>query len=533
MRALVSARLGADFRKLWTASAVSNLGDGVTMVAGPLLVSTLTTDPAAVAGAVFAQQLPWLLFALVSGVWADRLDRRRLVVAVNVARALAIAALTTSIAAGVASVPVIYLVFFILGTGETLADTASSAFVPAIVAERHLPVANSLLAGTFTLINQFAAKPFGAWLFTLSAALPFGLNMASFLASAALIASLRTVPPPDLRPSPTTPGQVEPPPAASDARPGPALPDHDAPPGSPGDGVSRGLPDRGASPGLPGDGVSRGLPDRGASPGLPGDGVLPGLPDRGAPSGLSVDGASPALSGRGAPDASPDDGAPGGSSGRPPVTVVRRSLAADIGAGLRFLWGHRLLRTLAVTMAFGNLVFCAAFAIFVLYSRSILGLSSFGYGLLLTAFAVGGLLGTVLAPALLRVVGATWLLRIDLLVEAGLHATLAATTSPWLAAAAIVLFSTCGAVWGTVVVTIRQRSVPPALYGRATSVYALLDLGGAAVGSLLGGLFAQTFGLLPTFWTAAAAMSLIAAAAWRPLSIATAALNPRSATPVR
>lgn len=406
MRALVSARLGADFGKLWTASAVSNLGDGVTMVAGPLLVSTLTTDPAAVAGAVFAQQLPWLLFALISGAWADRLDRRRLVVAVNVVRALAIALLATSIAAGFVSVPLIYAVFFVLGTGETLADTASSAFVPTIVAERQLPLANSLLGGTFTVINQFAAKPIGAWLFTLAAALPFSLNAASFLASALLVALLRTVPPP-------------------------------APP-----------------------------------------------------------------------------------------TSARRSLAVDIGAGLRFLWGHRLLRSLAVTMAFGNLVFCAAFAIFVLYARSVLGLSSFGYGVLLTAFAVGGLLGTVLAPWLMRSVGATVLLRLGLLIEVGLHATLAATSDPWPAAAAIVVFSIHAAVWGTIVVTIRQRTVPPTMYGRATSVYALLDLGGAALGSLTGGLVAQAYGLVATFWTAAAAMVLVTVVAWRPLGIATAALRP-------
>jgi Transmembrane secretion effector len=59
--------LGADFTRLWTANAVSNFGDGVTGVAGPLLVASLTTHPTLVAGAVFAQQLPWLLFALPPG----------------------------------------------------------------------------------------------------------------------------------------------------------------------------------------------------------------------------------------------------------------------------------------------------------------------------------------------------------------------------------------------------------------------------------------------------------------------------------
>ena len=139
MRALTSARLGADFTKLWTAAAVSNIGDGVTMVAGPLLVASLTTDPAAVAGAVFAQQVPWLLFALISGAWADRLDRRRLVVAVDLIRAAALVALTVAITAGAVSVPLIYAVFFVIGTAETLADTAAAAFVPAIVPAASLP----------------------------------------------------------------------------------------------------------------------------------------------------------------------------------------------------------------------------------------------------------------------------------------------------------------------------------------------------------------------------------------------------------
>ena len=112
------------------------------------------------------------------------------------------------------------------------------------------------------------------------------------------------------------------------------------------------------------------------------------------------------------------------------------------------------------------------------------------------------------------------------LIEVGLHGTLAAASDPWPAAAAIVVFSIHAAVWGTIVVTIRQRTVPPTMYGRATSVYALLDLGGAAIGSLSGGLVAQSFGLVATFWTAAAAMVLVTVAAWRPLGNATAALKP-------
>jgi MFS family permease len=120
-------RLGADFARLWIANAISNLGDGVTGVAGPLLVASLTGNPALVAGAVFVQQLPWLLFALPVGAYVDRLDRQRLLVAVNLARAAVLASLAAAVWTDLASLPVLYTAFFLFGAGETLADSASVA----------------------------------------------------------------------------------------------------------------------------------------------------------------------------------------------------------------------------------------------------------------------------------------------------------------------------------------------------------------------------------------------------------------------
>ena len=402
MRALPAAPLGADFWRLWTSSAVTNLGDGITMVAGPLLVASITTNPAAVAGAVFAQQLPWLLFALISGAWADRLDRRRLVVAVNLMRAAALCLLAGAVAAGVASVPLIYAVFFLLGTGETLADSAAAAFVPAILPPDRRLTANSLMYANFNVLNQFAAKPLGGWLFVVAAAVPFGVNALTFALSAALVATIRSVP-------------------------------------------------------------------------------------------------------------------------GPPVREPARRLRADIAEGVRWLLRHRLLRTLAVTMAVGNLVFCAAFAVFVLYVTQHLGLTEVGYGILLVAFAAGGLLGTLVAPALTRCVAWSVLLRAGLLVEVALHATLAGTRSVWAAAAMIVVFGIHTTVWGVVVTTIRQRDVPESMYGRVTSVYAFLDLGGAALGSLIGGVVAAAVGLTAVYWVAAVAMTLVAATAWHPIGAEAAA----------
>lgn len=410
----ISARPGADFAKLWTASAVSNVGDGVTAVAGPLLVASLTTDPALVAGAAFAQQLPWLLFALPSGVYADRLDRRRLVVIVNLLRATALGGLFAAVATGTVPVPAVYAVFFLLGVGETLADTAASAFLPAIVAPDRLASANARLAATFTIGNQFVAKPLGAWLFVIAAAVPFGVNALTFAVSAALVASMRPVP---------------------------------------------------------------------ASP--------------------------------------------------PATGSTRQALRADIAAGVRWLWRHRLLRTLAVTMGLANVVFCGAFAVFVLYAQQRLGLSEVGYGTLLTTFAVGGLLGTTIAARLESRFGARVLLRAGLVVEAATHATLAATTRPLVAAAILVVFGVHTMVWGVIVGTLRQRVVPDRLRGRVTSVYYLLDLGGAALGSLLGGVFARVLGITGPFWLAAAVMAVIAAAAWRPIGEAPAGESPGGEAPAK
>ncbi|MQA83847.1 MAG: MFS transporter [Streptosporangiales bacterium] len=199
-------RLGADFGKLWAGGAVSNIGDGVTLAAGPLLVLTLTRDPALVAGAVFVQQLPWLLFSLLSGAYADRLDRRLLVVVVNLLRGAVVGGLAAAVWLEVASIPLVYGALFLLGVGETLADVAGTALLPSVVAPDCLTRANARLVATHMVGNQLAAPPFGAWLFTVAAALPFGVDAASFLVAAALVAAVRQRP--DAAPAPASRGSL-------------------------------------------------------------------------------------------------------------------------------------------------------------------------------------------------------------------------------------------------------------------------------------------------------------------------------------
>ena len=172
--------LGPDFAKLWTANAVSNLGDGVTLVAGPLLAATLTRDPRLVAGLAVAQRLPWLLFSLVSGALVDRLDRRRLMVRVDAARCLAVGGLGVAVLADAATLPLLYAVFFALGTAETLFDNAAVSILPAVVPKDRLARANGRLLGAQMVANELVAPPLGGLLFATAAAVPFLLDAGTF-----------------------------------------------------------------------------------------------------------------------------------------------------------------------------------------------------------------------------------------------------------------------------------------------------------------------------------------------------------------
>jgi MFS family permease len=178
-----SPALPTAFNRLWVAAAITNLGDGAMLAAGPLLVATITTDPAAVAAGMFTQLLPWLLFALFSGALADRLPRRVLVMAVSAGRGAALTFLAVAITVDEPRLWLIYPVLFLLGVGETLADAAYGALVADTVPGPLLGRANARLHLTFSLNNQLLGPPLGALLFTIAAALPIGFHaLAQFLA---------------------------------------------------------------------------------------------------------------------------------------------------------------------------------------------------------------------------------------------------------------------------------------------------------------------------------------------------------------
>ena len=186
-----AGRLGGRFRLLWAATGASNLGDGVGLVALPLLAASLTRDPLQIAAVAAAQRLPWLLFVLISGVTIDRTDRRQLQQVANVGRALVLAALGGVVWFGWASIPLLLGIALLLGVAETLADTAAVALLPAVVPRDRLEQANGRLYTTQTVANEFIGPPVGGGLFALTAAAPLLLVAGCYGLAATLVSLLR------------------------------------------------------------------------------------------------------------------------------------------------------------------------------------------------------------------------------------------------------------------------------------------------------------------------------------------------------
>jgi MFS family permease len=397
------ARLGRDFRWVFASAVISNVGDGIALAAGPLLVASQTSDPFLVSMAFLAQIAPPLLFGAIAGAAADRLDRRGIVVWVNLARALVLGLLATAIATGTIDITVVLVSLFVLGTAETFADVGASSLLPRLVRREDLGVANARLQGAFLLTNQLLAPPIGAFLFVVGMALPFGANAACFALGAVLVARV-----------------------ASNAG------------------------------------------------------------DR--------------------------------ATGETRTGGPRRSIAGDLADGVRWLAGHPPMRTLVLTILAFNVTYGAAWSVLVLYAREQLAMDEVGFGLITTAMAVGGVIGTSAYGRLERRFSLGDIMRVGLVIETVTHLVLALTRSPAVALAMMVVFGAHAFVWGTTATTIRQRAVPDELLGRVTGVYTVAVFGGMVIGTPIGGLLARELGITAPFWFGFAGSAVLVALLWQQFS---------------
>jgi MFS family permease len=404
------ARLGRDFRWLLASSWVTNLGDGITLAAGPLLVASQTHNPLAVAMAALLQRVPWLMFGLYAGVVADRINRRAIVITTGLARVAILLLLIASILTHRVNTAVVLAALFLFGVCETFGDTTTTTLLPMLVDKRDLGIANSRSITGLIVWNQMAGPPIGAVLFAAGMALPFASEAVCVLAGVILITRVR-------------------------------------------------LPAR----------VGRARPAR-----------------------------------------------------------VRE----DIREGWRWLWAHPPVRTLAITIFTFNITFGAAWSVLVLYARQRLGMNELGFGLITTAIAVGGLLGTASYGWLERHVSLGVIMRAGLIVETLTHLALALTRSAWFALTVFTIFGAHASIWATTSTSVRQRAVPAEFQGRVASVYLTGVVGGIVIGSALGGLVASVWGITAPFWFAFAGSAIILVLIWRSLlQIAHADENIRADAP--
>jgi len=183
--------LGRGFRQVWTAAAISNLGDGLVLAALPLLAESLTKTAVLVSGIVTMRYAAWLVLGLFGGVVADRADRRWVMIVVDVGRAVIVAGLGIVIVVGTAPIALLWLIAFLLGCGEVFFDSASQAMLPSVIGDDDLlERANSRLYVAQSVTTDLIGPPIGAFLFAAVAALPFLIDAGSFAAAALIVATL-------------------------------------------------------------------------------------------------------------------------------------------------------------------------------------------------------------------------------------------------------------------------------------------------------------------------------------------------------
>jgi MFS family permease len=178
----------------------------------------------------------------------------------------------------------------------------------------------------------------------------------------------------------------------------------------------------------------------------------------------------------------------GGTSRPAPTSGTRPPpMRTQVREGLAWLWDHPLLRTLAIALGLLNGIGAATGATFVLFAQEELGLDGFGFGLLLAASSVGGLLGSVVAPAVTARLGYGRSLLLAVVVPIAGFLAIAVTSSAIVAAVASSVVAFTAVAWNVVTVSLRQRLIPDRLLGRVNSVYRFFGWGMMPIGTLLGG----------------------------------------------
>lgn len=207
---MAARSLGSAYRRLFSASTISNLGDGISQIAWPWLASAVTRNGALIAAVAVVQRLPWLLFSLPAGVLTDRHERRRLMVGANGARAvmtMLVALLVwrssgalpspDEVASGSTAASTDWLLYAtvlgataLLGTAEVLYDNTAQTLMPSLVDAGDLERANGRMWSAEQAMNDLGGPALGALLLAWAFPAPFFVDGLTFALSATLIWTL-------------------------------------------------------------------------------------------------------------------------------------------------------------------------------------------------------------------------------------------------------------------------------------------------------------------------------------------------------
>jgi MFS family permease len=204
--AVSPGRVRGDFPRLWLATAISAFGDGIRYTAIPLLALSFTADPFRLSLVTVAMALP-LLFSALAGVLADMVDRRRLLIGVDLARAAVVTALALLVLTGTANLALVCVAAALLGLGEAVFAVGAQSFLPEVVPPARLTAANGRLHVAQLVFRDSIGQSAGGVVFVAFAALPFLLDGASFALGVLLLLAVRrtAAPAPASPPAPRIP----------------------------------------------------------------------------------------------------------------------------------------------------------------------------------------------------------------------------------------------------------------------------------------------------------------------------------------
>lgn len=188
-----------DFRRVWLADAISQLGARTTFLAAPLVaVLSLHANAFEVSLVRACESLGALLFGLVAGAWLDRVRCRPVLLVTDLGRCAALLTIPAAALAGVLTLGQLYVVMFVVGSLAIWFDVARQSYLPRLLPPERLVPANAKLAANMSAAAVVGSSASGFLVQLLTAPLVFTVDALSFLWSWAWIRSVRhreTTPP--------------------------------------------------------------------------------------------------------------------------------------------------------------------------------------------------------------------------------------------------------------------------------------------------------------------------------------------------